>query len=101
VKGFTKVCQLDDVPPGKGKLVRVGNREVHVYNREGRIYAALDETAARARTEAPLPNDPAPACQHPGSRFDVEQEDSRARVHAHTAAVRVRVWQEEVYVAVE
>jgi nitrite reductase/ring-hydroxylating ferredoxin subunit len=103
VHGFVKICELDDVPPGKGKIVRVGRCEVYVYNREGRIFATVPERAvagaAHAR-ESP-PGEAPPACHHPGSRFEVEQEDSPARVRAHAAGVLLRIDGEGVYVALD
>jgi nitrite reductase/ring-hydroxylating ferredoxin subunit len=40
--GFVRVCSVNEVPPGTVKAVRVENREVAVFNLNGRFYAAQD-----------------------------------------------------------
>lgn len=40
--GFVQVCSVNEVPPGTVKAVRVENREVAVFNLNGRFYAAQD-----------------------------------------------------------
>ena len=91
---FIKVCALDDLPPGTGRVLRVGIREVYVYNREGRVFAAVEE---RTVSVAPALGEP----PHMGSTFDVEQEDSPARVRAHAGAVAVELRPDGVYVALD
>jgi nitrite reductase/ring-hydroxylating ferredoxin subunit len=106
VQGFVKICGLDELPPGKGKVVAIGGREVHVFNREGRISARVaghcrSGVAAGAQAGLAPPGEAVPVCIHAGSRFEVEQEDSPARAHAEAASVHVRVREGAVYVAVE
>jgi hypothetical protein len=97
VPAFIKVCDLDELPPGKGRVVRVGSRDVYVYNREGRVFAAVEE---RATSISPLAGEP-PSCHHRGASFDVEQEDSPARARAHTAAVAVTMREDGVFVELD
>src|SRR5438105_4954313 len=86
VAPYVKVCDLDELPPGKGKVVQVGSREVVLYNREGRVFAAREERAPPVGSQAAAQAlEPPPTCRHPGSHFEAEQEDSPARVRAHTA----------------
>jgi nitrite reductase/ring-hydroxylating ferredoxin subunit len=40
--GFVRACSVNEVPPGTVKGVRVENREVAVFNLNGRFYAAQD-----------------------------------------------------------
>jgi hypothetical protein len=97
VNGFIKVCDLQELPPGKGKRVQAFGQDIVLYNREGRILATIDEptTATRAPYLGPA------VCRHPGSRFDTEQEDSYARSHAHSRGLRVRIMDDGVYLAVD
>src|SRR5690349_18495045 len=94
VATFIKVCELDDLPPGTGRVVRVGMRELYVYNREGRVFAAVEE---RAKAVAPPMGEPV----HMGASFEVEQEDSPARVRAHAGAVAVELREGGIYVALD
>jgi nitrite reductase (NADH) small subunit len=40
--GFVRFCSANEVLPGSVKAVRVENREVAVFNLNGRFYAAQD-----------------------------------------------------------
>ena len=40
--GFVRVCGVNEVSPGAVKAVRVENREVAVFNLNGRFYAVQD-----------------------------------------------------------
>jgi nitrite reductase/ring-hydroxylating ferredoxin subunit len=103
VKEFIKVCDLSDLPPGKGRIIRIGSQSVCIFNQEGRIFAALEELGglgAVQGAEAPLHERPA-ACGKAMTCFDVEQEDSPARAMAHARGLPVRVTRREVFVALE
>jgi nitrite reductase/ring-hydroxylating ferredoxin subunit len=101
VRDYIRVCELDDIPPGKGKVVRVGGVDVNVYNREGRIFAQIeDHRFGRGGHGGQSPPGEA-SCRLPGSHFDVEQSDSPARLGAHNMSVRVRVVEDAVWVALE
>jgi nitrite reductase/ring-hydroxylating ferredoxin subunit len=97
VTAIIKVCTLDELPPGQGRVVRIGGRDLYVYNREGRVFAALGEPAATLPRFA----GESPRCQQVGSRFDVEQQDSLARTRAHAAAVWVEPREDGIYVALD
>jgi hypothetical protein len=103
VPRFIKICELEDVPPGRGKVVHVGGREVYVCNREGRIFATAPQRGGRSlgHEGGPPPVESPAACRHPGSRFEVEQEDSPVRVRAHGASLWVRVEEDGVYAALD
>ena len=102
---FVKVCEIDEVLPGKGKRVHVAGRELLVYNREGRVFAALEDHLARgaqgAQGAEPPPGEAPASCHHPGAHIEVEQTDSPARARAHTAFVQVLVREDGVYVVLE
>src|SRR5437870_3552728 len=34
-----RIARVDDLPPGRGKFVQLGSRDLAVYNLEGRYYA--------------------------------------------------------------
>jgi len=75
-----RVARVDELPPGAGKLVQVGAREVAVYNLEGRLYAALTGGRAKERVGEP-------ACPPGGSRFEAAVDDSPRRLGRLRAAV--------------
>ncbi len=50
-EGFTAVLRLDDLPPGHGRTVSVGNTAVAVFHIEDRFYAIDD---ACTHEDAPL-----------------------------------------------
>ncbi len=40
--GFVRLCSVNEVPPGTVKPVKLENRELAVFNLNGRFYAAQD-----------------------------------------------------------
>lgn len=36
---FQKVAQIDDLPPGKSKIVKINDRPIALFNVEGKLYA--------------------------------------------------------------
>jgi nitrite reductase/ring-hydroxylating ferredoxin subunit len=101
VARLIKVCELEEVPPGRGKVVRVGHSEAYIYNREGRIVATLEQTSASGRVGGLVSGDVTTSCRHPGSHFEVEQEDSPARARAHSVSLEVRVAGDGIYLALD
>jgi nitrite reductase/ring-hydroxylating ferredoxin subunit len=89
-----RVAELSELPPGKGKIVEVGEREVHIYNVDGRLHA----TATRQGRVSHGPTDHTHAAH--GTTFDVNVEDSPARVRADQEQVTVRVEGETVFIEV-
>ena len=91
---YVKVADPDELPPGKGKTLGIEGHEVTIYNREGRYVAT-----------APWPRHVAPpvdtACEMPGHRFDVNVEDSPARLHTGELHYQVVEREDGVYVLVE
>ena len=87
-----RVAALAELPPGKGKILSLQDREVRVYNLDGRLYA----TATR---EGRIGHGPADTT-HPehGAVFDVYAEDSPARVRADQEHFRVRVEDETIWI---
>ncbi len=75
-----RVARVDELPPGAGKLVQIGAREVAVYNLEGRYYAA----AAAGRTHAMVGEG---ECPPAGARFEAAADDSPRRLAHYRAAV--------------
>jgi nitrite reductase/ring-hydroxylating ferredoxin subunit len=77
-----RVAHVTELPPGKGKVVEVGGRQITIYNLEGRF--------AASSTRAPhLQGGAAPDCTQHGLAFDAYAEDSPARLRADAAC---RVW---------
>ena len=44
---FVEAARLDQIPPGKGTCVKVGGKDVALFNVDGTIYA-LDDTCPHA-----------------------------------------------------
>ncbi len=90
---FVRVAAVGEVPPGEGKLVRVGDRFLALFNCDGTYYA-VDDTCTHA--EASLSEGFLQGCEiecplH-GGRFDVRTGKatwSPAFVPVATYAVRV------------
>jgi nitrite reductase/ring-hydroxylating ferredoxin subunit len=80
-----RVANRDELPPGKGKVVEVGERRVTIYNLDGRFHATATR---RARPHNPIAETD---CSLHGHVFDVYAEDSPARVRAETEVYAVRL----------
>lgn len=85
-----RVADLAELPPGKGKVLSVGDREVHVYNVEGRFYA----TASREGRIGHSPVD----VSHGSGSFEVYTEDSPARVRADQETFAVHIDGESIWI---
>ena len=80
-----RVANRDELPPGKGKVVEVGERRVTIYNLDGRFHATATR---RARPHNPIAETD---CSLHGHVFDVYAEDSPARVRAEMEVYAVRL----------
>lgn len=91
---FVKVADPDELPPGKGKTLRVEGHEVTVTNLEGRYLA----TATWPRR---LVGTGETSCEMPGSRFDAGPDAGRARRGEGELRYQVEVRADGVWVLVE
>lgn len=89
-----KVADVDELPPGKGKTIQVEGREVTVYNLEGR-YVATGTWSRRVIGPADT------TCDMPGHRFDVDVEDSPARLRTDELHYQVLVEGPSIFVVIE
>jgi hypothetical protein len=92
---LVKIAELDELPPGKGKTLRVAGREVTVVNQEGRYVATGTHT--RVHTHPPVES----TCEMPGHHIDVHQESSPARLRTDDLHYQVVLDVDGVYVLVE
>ena len=88
-----KIAELDELPPGKGKTLRLEGREVTVTNEEGRYTAT--STHVRALTHPPVAET---TCEMPGRHFDANVEYAPSRLRIDELHVRVEVEDDGVYV---
>ncbi len=74
------MARTDELPPGKGRIVHLGEQEVAVYNLEGRYYALA--LASPVGNELPW---------HPssGQTFDALAEDSPARLGGRRCPIAI------------
>jgi nitrite reductase/ring-hydroxylating ferredoxin subunit len=94
-----RVSHVDDLPPGKGRVVHLGACEVAVWNLEGRYYARV---AHLAHVGGPLqPGHADPHCPGGGQPFDATVADSPARAQSGEPRYDVSVEDDYVVVYVE
>ena len=90
-KNWTKVCSLEELPPGARKLIRLNNIEIALFNIRGTIYAIKNRCPHRS---GPLIRgfiDPAGGIKCPmhGWRFDLRDGSSERPARATVYPVRV------------
>lgn len=96
-----RVARLDELPPGRGKLVLIGSREVAVYNQEGRFFAVA-APGSRIGGAGGLPGHArAAACEPLGLHFDASLPDSPAQTGSADPRLRAAVEGDFVVVYVE
>jgi nitrite reductase/ring-hydroxylating ferredoxin subunit len=93
-----RVAGVDELPPGKGKIVDVAGRQFTVFNVDGRFFATA--TPATMRHAAPPPADTSATCTPHGLPFDVWMEDSPARLRDEDRC-RLRVDDDAIYLIVD
>jgi 3-phenylpropionate/trans-cinnamate dioxygenase ferredoxin component len=70
--GFVDAARLDQIPPGTGRVVRIADKDVAVFNVDGNIYAIADSCAhAGASLGAGKLNGTIVTCRAHGLRYDV------------------------------
>jgi 3-phenylpropionate/trans-cinnamate dioxygenase ferredoxin subunit len=100
---FVQVAQVGDVPSGEGKLIRVGDRFLALFNCDGTFYA-VDDTCSHA--EASLSEGYLQGCEiecplH-GGRFDVRTGKATwSPAFVPVATYEVRIEGSAVLVAAE
>ena len=73
------VCPVDELPPGRAKIVRAGERAVCVYNLGGELYALEDRCS---HDDGPLcegdwdPDEGVVICPRHGANFDIRTGDA-------------------------
>ena len=87
-----RVAEVAEIPPGKGKQMELADRELTIYNVDGRFYATVSRHARVSHGH--------PEVTHAGAggTFEVYAEDSPARVRADQERITVRIDGETIYV---
>ncbi len=100
---FVKVATVGDVPPGEGKLVRVGDRFLALFNADGTYYATDDTcTHAEASLSEGFLQDCEIECPLHGGRFDLRTGKATwSPAFVPVATYEVRVEGSDVLVATE
>lgn len=91
-----KLAELDELPPGRGKTLWIGGREITVTNHEGRYVATAPHAAGPFAPEVAET-----ACEMPGRKFDAEISASPARYRADELTYQVVVRRDGIFVLVE
>jgi len=89
------VARLEELPPGKGKVVELTDRRVTIYNFDGKLIA----TATRAHRPPRAPD--TRTADRAAHAFEVHAEDSPARLRDDEVACRVRVHRGEIWLDVD
>jgi hypothetical protein len=92
-----RVGVLSELPPGRGKVVDLPDRQVTVFNLDGRFYGA----ATRRHGRASAPAAPAASCPLYGGVFDVFAEDSPAKLRAEERRCEVHLEGEAVWLILD
>src|SRR5262245_2794801 len=92
---LVKVADLNELPPGKGKTLKIDGRDITVYNREGRFVA----TATMPRHLTGLVD--TTTCGMPGHTFEIGIGDSPDRLQSDELRYQVVVEGVEVFVVLE
>jgi hypothetical protein len=90
-----RVARVDELPPGRGRVIEVGAHEVAVYNLEGKLHAQT------VRPAPVRPGECAPACPPGGRWFDALAADSPARLRGPVGAYHIEIIEEYVVVMIE
>jgi len=96
-----KVARVEELPPGKGKVVQLGSADITVYNLEGRFYATTTHSFHVGGVRPPGHADSLPICGGHGLHFEATAEDSPARTERGEPRYQVDVEGEFVIVWVE
>ncbi len=91
---LVKIAELDELPPGKGKVTIVEGREVTIYNLEGRYVAT---GSGHRTTSGPLET----TCEMPGHTFLGGTSTSPDRLRADEIRYHVETTAHGVYVVIE
>ena len=68
--GRVRVAHVDELPPGRGKVVVVSGRNVAIVNREGRLRATVEHARAAEHVGGLSPPGHAAPCAVGGGFFD-------------------------------
>ena len=90
-----RVATVQQLPPGKGRIMEVEGRHVTVFNRDGRFYATCTRSPRRS-TPAHVDTSYGGS---PGIAFEVWAEDSPARLDDDSRC-RVRIDGDDVFLVV-
>ncbi len=90
-QSWVEACPLDELPPGKRKLVRVNSLEIALFNIKGKIYAIKNRCTHRS---GPLIRGFVDAtggvkCPMHGWRFDLRDGSSERPARATVYATKV------------
>lgn len=96
-----RVARVDELPPGWGKLVSLGARDLAVYNLEGRFFASCAHRPHVGGAEPPGHAASSTVCGPHGVYFEATAEDSPSRVRSGEPRYRVDVDGEFVVVFLE
>lgn len=98
---YVKVASVGDIPPGQGKCVNAGDREIALFNRDGKFYA-VDNTCphqggplAEGEVEGTVVS-----CPWHGWRFDIGTGVSPVNPAAKIATYPVKVEGNDILIAV-
>jgi nitrite reductase/ring-hydroxylating ferredoxin subunit len=93
-----RVAHVDEIPPGRGKVVQLGSRDLTIYNLEGRFFARVAHRPRVGGDELP---GHAVVCEPHGHGFECTTLESPAHALSGEPSYAVGVDGEYVVVYVE
>jgi nitrite reductase/ring-hydroxylating ferredoxin subunit len=97
---FVEVAPLDQVPPGTGSIFTAADKNVAVFNVDGKIYAIADTCPhAGGSLGTGRLDDTIVTCPKHGMKFDVTNGCFAGRSESGVASYRVKVVDGKIMVA--
>ncbi|HLX38294.1 MAG TPA: Rieske 2Fe-2S domain-containing protein [Candidatus Binataceae bacterium] len=100
--GFIETIALDRLPPGKAKAVRIGSRDIALFNVDGTVYA-LDDACPHAGVSlgSGKLRGGIVTCRGHGFRFDVTSGGCISIVGLRAASYPVKLADGKILVALK
>ena len=97
---FVSVAQVNDIPPGQGKTIQVGGKNIAVFNVEGTFYAVDDTCLHRGGPlgEGELTGHLV-ACPWHGWKYDLRTGISITNPAAKVGCYETKIEGEELYIS--
>lgn len=98
---FVRVADIQEIPPGRGKLFHIRGREIALFNAEGTFYAVKSTCPHRGVSlDRGIVEQAIVTCPGHGWRFDLRNGESISHPPAGLRCYRVDVRDSSVWIAI-